>query len=78
MMVHIETCPFHFKISNLPSQMISLHYKILVKKKMLAELCEGNYETFDGFMNGGDGIFEGFTKIISIFFVWIHFHDLQT
>jgi hypothetical protein len=33
----------------------------LVKKKMLVELCEGNYETLDGLVNGADGIFKDFT-----------------
>jgi hypothetical protein len=32
---------------------------------MLVELCVGNYETFDGFVNGADGIFDDFTKTIS-------------
>jgi hypothetical protein len=36
--VHIETCPSHFKLSNLPSQMDGLHYEILVNKKMSVEL----------------------------------------
>jgi hypothetical protein len=75
--VHIETCPSHFKLSNLPFQMVSLHYKILDKKKMLVELCVRNYETFDGLVNGADGIFEYFTKTISKSFVWIHFHNPQ-
>ncbi len=57
--VHIETCPSHFKLSNVPFQTIHLHYKILVKKKMLVELFVRNYETFNGFVNGVDGIFEG-------------------
>jgi hypothetical protein len=58
-----------------PSQTTNLHYEILVKKKMLMELCAGNYETSDGVVNGVDGIFEDFTKIISKSFVWIHFHN---
>jgi hypothetical protein len=43
---HTETCPSHFKLSNLPFQTTGLHYKILVKKIMLMELCVRNYETF--------------------------------
>jgi hypothetical protein len=49
----------------------------MVKKKMLVELCAKNYETSDGLMNGGHGIFEDFTKTISKSFVWIHFHNPQ-
>jgi hypothetical protein len=43
--------------------MVGLHYKILVKKKMLLKLCVRNYETSNGLMNGDDGIFEDFTKL---------------
>jgi hypothetical protein len=42
---------------------------------MLVELCARNYETSDGLVNGANGIFEDFTKIISNSFVWIHFHN---
>ncbi len=74
--VLVETCPFHCKLSNLPSITIGLHYKILVKKKMLVELCEGDYETLDGFMNGAKEIFEDFAKTISKKLIWIYFHNL--
>jgi hypothetical protein len=43
---------------------------------MLVELCARNYGTFDGLVDGVDGIFEDFTKTISKSFVWIHFHNL--
>jgi hypothetical protein len=65
--VHIETCFFHFKLSNLPFQTIDLYYEIFIKKKMSVELCVGNYETSNGLMNCADGIFENSTKIISKF-----------
>jgi hypothetical protein len=61
--VHIETCSSHLKLSNLPFQTVGLHYKILAKKKMLVELCVGNYETFDGLVNGANVIFENFIKL---------------
>jgi hypothetical protein len=44
---------------------------------MLMELCARNYETSDGFVNGANGIFEGFTKTISKSFIWMHFHNPQ-
>jgi hypothetical protein len=44
---------------------------------MLVELCVRNYETFDGLVNGVNGIFEYFTETISKSFVWIHFHNPQ-
>ncbi len=56
--VYIETCRY-FTLSNLLSQTVGLHYEI--KKKMLVELCEGNYETTDGLVNGANGFFEDFT-----------------
>ncbi len=56
--VHIETCPSHFKLSNLRFQNIDLRCEILVKKKMLVELCVGNYETSNDLENGVVGIFE--------------------
>jgi len=37
--VHIETCPFHFKLSNLPFQTISSHYEILLKKNVNGIMC---------------------------------------
>ncbi len=45
---------------------------------MLVELCVGNYATFDGLVNGVDGIFKASTTycekiIISI--LWIMFHN---
>ncbi len=55
--VHVETCLFHFKLSNLLSQTIGFRNEVFVKKKMLVELCAGNYETSDGLVNGVDGIF---------------------
>jgi hypothetical protein len=39
------------------------------------ELCARNYETTNGLVNGDDKFFEDFTKIISKYFVWIHFHS---
>jgi hypothetical protein len=58
---------FHFKLSNLPSQIIDLHYEIFVKKKMLVELCVGNHEILDGLVNGAiaNGIFENYIKFVS-------------
>jgi hypothetical protein len=37
---------------------MGLHSTINIKKGMLVELCVGNYVTFDGFVNGADGIFK--------------------
>ncbi len=71
--VHTETCLCHFKLSNLPFQMVILHYEILFKNKMLVELCAWNYETSNGLVNGANGIFEDFIETISKSFVGIPF-----
>ncbi len=55
--------------------MVGLHYTKFVKKKMLVELCAGNYKTFNGLVNGAYGIFKKFTKTISKSLVWIYFHN---
>ncbi len=41
------------------------------------ELCSRNHEASDGLVNGANGIFEGFTKIISKSLIWMHFHNPQ-
>jgi len=73
--VHIETYPSHFKLSNLPFQIIGLHYETLVKKTMLLGLCGRNYETFNGLVNGAYGIFKDFIETISKSLIWINFHN---
>jgi hypothetical protein len=42
---------------------------------MLAELCVGNYVTFDGLMNGADGIFKASTTYCEKPITWIMFHN---
>jgi hypothetical protein len=41
------------------------------------ELCEGDYKTLNGLMNGANGIFEDFAKTISKKLLWIYFHNLH-
>ncbi len=40
------------------------------------ELCEGDYKTLNGLMNGANGIFEDFAKTISKKLLWVYFHNL--
>jgi hypothetical protein len=56
--VHAKTWPSHLNYH-------IYHFKIMVKKKMLVELCARNYETLDGLVNGVNEIFEDFIEIIS-------------
>ncbi len=38
--VHFNTCPSHFKLLMIPSQIVGLHFELLLKKNMLMELCD--------------------------------------
>jgi hypothetical protein len=41
----------HFRLLIIPSQTIGLHYDLLMKNKMLVELCVRNYATLDSLVN---------------------------
>jgi hypothetical protein len=57
--IHSETCPLHFKLQMISSQIVGLlHYQL---KKILIELCVGNYITRYGIINGTNGIFKNYT-----------------
>ncbi len=49
--VHSETCPPHFKLPMVPSQINSLHHKLSIKKDMLVKLCAKNYITSYSLVN---------------------------
>jgi hypothetical protein len=42
---------------------------------MLVELCVGNYATFDGLVNGVDGIFKASTTYCEKTIIWIMFQN---
>jgi hypothetical protein len=43
---------------------------------MLVELCARNYATHDDFVNGGDGLFQGSSKVFNAQkFIWIIFNN---
>jgi len=42
---------------------------------MLAELCVGNYATFDGLVNGINGIFKTSTTYCEKIIIWIMFQN---
>jgi hypothetical protein len=46
-------------------------------KKMLVELCAGNYATSDGLVNGVDGTFQDYIENNPKPLIWIHFHNPQ-
>jgi hypothetical protein len=42
---------------------------------MLVELCASNYATFDGLMNGANGIFKASTTYCEKTIIWIMFQN---
>jgi hypothetical protein len=36
--IHFDTCPFHFKLSTIPSQMNGFHHKLSLKKKHVSKI----------------------------------------
>jgi hypothetical protein len=42
---------------------------------MLVELCVGNYATFDGLVDGADGIFKASTTYCEKIIIWIMFQN---
>jgi len=56
MAINHQSCPLSYKLSNDLSKTMGLHFTINIKNNMLVKLCVSNYVTFDGFVNGIDGI----------------------
>ncbi len=71
-----ETCPFHFKLSILPSH-TNGHHKLLLLKNMLMELCVRNYATLNGLVNAANGGFEDYIENNVKPLIWIYFHNPQ-
>jgi len=71
--INHQSCPPSYKLSNDPSKIASLHSTINILKYMLVELCAGNYATFDGLMNGINGIFKASTTYCEKTIIWIMF-----
>ncbi len=44
---------------------------------MLVELFIGNYVTFDGLVNGVDGIYSNHQYIMKIIIIWIMFQNFK-
>jgi hypothetical protein len=60
----------------LTSHISSLHHELLLKK-MLVELCVGNYATSNGLVNGVNGTFQDYIENNPKPLIWIHFHNPQ-
>jgi hypothetical protein len=71
--IHHHSCPSSYKLSNDPNKTTGLHTIIRIKQDMVVELCVRNYATYDGLVNGADGVFKTSTSYHNKTIVWILF-----
>jgi hypothetical protein len=71
--IHHHSCPSSYKLPNDSSKIVGLHTTIPIKQDMVVELCARNYATYDGLVNGIDGIFKTSTSYHNKTIVWILF-----
>ncbi len=64
--IHHHSCPSSYKLPNDPSKIIGFHITICIKQNMVVELCARIYATYDGLVNGGDGVFKISTSYHSL------------
>ncbi len=73
--INHQSCPPSYKLSNDPSKIMDLHFTIHIKKYVLVELCANNYATYDGLVNGINGIFKASTTYCEKTIMWIMFQN---
>ncbi len=73
--INHQSCPLSYKLSNDSNKIAGLHSTICIKIYMLVELCVGTYATFDGLVNGANGIFKTLTTYCEKTIVWIIFQN---
>jgi len=56
---------------------MGLHFMNNKKKDMLVELCDGNYATSYGLVNGANGIFKTSTTYCEKTIIWIMFQNFK-
>jgi hypothetical protein len=71
--INHQSCPQTYKLSNDSNKIMGLHSTINIKQEMLVELCANKYGTFDGLMDGANGIFKTSTTYFEITIIWIMF-----
>jgi hypothetical protein len=71
--IHHHSCPSSYKLPNDPSKTVGVHFTIRIKQDMVVELCARNYATYDGLVNGVDGVFKTSTSYHNKTIVWILF-----
>jgi hypothetical protein len=60
--IHHHSCPSSYKLPNDLNKTIGLHTTIHIKQDMVVELCARNYVTYDGLVNGANGVFKTSTS----------------
>jgi hypothetical protein len=75
--INHQSCPPFYKLSNDLNKTSGLHSTINILKKMLVELCVGNYAASNGLMNGIDYIFKTSTTYCEKIIVWIMFQNFK-
>jgi len=73
--INHQSCPPSYKLLNVPNKTIGLHSTIHILKKMLIELCVGNYAMYDGLVNGVNGIFKASITYYGKNIIWIMFQN---
>ncbi len=73
--INHQSCPPTYKLLNDLNKIVGLHSTIHIKGDMLVELCANNYVTFDGLVNGVDGIFKASTRYCEKTIIWIMFYN---
>jgi hypothetical protein len=71
--IHHHSCPLSYNLPNDPSKIVGLHITIRIKQDMVVELCARNYATYDGLVNGVDGVFKTPTSYHNKTIVWVLF-----
>ncbi len=75
--IDCQSCSPSYKLSNDLSKIVSLRFTIQIQKFILVELCASNYTTYDGLVNGVDGIFKESTTCCDKTIIWIMFHNFK-
>jgi hypothetical protein len=71
--IHHHSCPSSCELPDALSKIISLYITIHIKEDIVVGLCVGNYATYDGLVNGADGVFKTSTSYHNKTIVWTLF-----
>ncbi len=71
--IHHHSCPSSYKLLDDLGKIASLHTIIYIKQYMVVELCVENYATYDGLVNGANGVLKISTSYHNKTIVWILF-----